>query len=177
MKIEMSHEIKSNDQLAGQQINDTNQLQTNIAQPAKQHDSETTYHRNIYKLNNPWLSQLYILIYQMASNVIRLAMRVYQPTIKNYQTKENTNSIRIYSPLFLYICSLSKTWDPEDVHCVWNYSVRILWLLEIRWPLIRYSWRSWVPCSIELSRSLAQGILRFVSSGLWAVCQGKQEKM
>ena len=88
MKIEMSHEIKSTKQPATQLVNHTNQLQTNIAQPAKQHKSETTYHRNIYKLNNPWLSQLYILIYQMASNVIRLAMRVYQPTFKNYQTKE-----------------------------------------------------------------------------------------
>ena len=62
----------------------------------------------------------------------------------------------MYSSLLLYICSLSKTWDPEDVHCVWNYSVRILWLLEIRWSLIRYSWLSWVPRSIELSKSLAQ---------------------
>ena len=91
----------------------------------------------------------------------------------NSWINESTNRMRMYSPLFLYICSLSRTWDPEDVHCVWNYSVRILWLLEIRWPLIRYSWRIWVPCSIELSRSLAQGIPRFVSSGLWAVCQGK----
>ena len=45
MKIEMSHEIKSTDQAARQQINHTNQLQTNIAQPAKQHASESTYHR------------------------------------------------------------------------------------------------------------------------------------
>ena len=60
----------------------------NLAQPAKQHTSETTYRRNIYKLNNPRLSQLYILIYQMTSNVIRLAMIGYQPTIKNHQTKE-----------------------------------------------------------------------------------------
>ena len=88
MKIEMSHEIKSNDQLAGQQINDTNQLQTNLAQLAKQHTSDTTYRRNIYKLNNPRLSQLYILIYQMTSNVIRLAMIGYQPTIKTHQTKD-----------------------------------------------------------------------------------------
>ena len=142
------------------------------SQPAKQHGCETTYHRNIYKLNNPRLSQLYTQIYQVTSNVIRVAMVGYQPI-----TKPRTNRIRKYSPLLLYICSLSRTWDPEDVHCVWNYSVRILWLLEIRWLLIRYSWRSWVPRSIELSRSLAQGILRFVSGGLWAVCQGKQEKM
>ena len=60
----------------------------------------------------------------------------------------------MYSPLFLYICSLSKTLDPKDFHCVWNYSVRILWSLEIRWSLICYS--SWVPCSIELSRGLSQ---------------------
>ena len=52
MKIEMSHEIKSTDQPARQPINHTNQLQTNITQPAKQHDSEKTYHRNIYKLKN-----------------------------------------------------------------------------------------------------------------------------
>ena len=73
MKIEMSHEIKSTDQPARQ----PNQLQTNITQPAKQHDSETTYHRNIYKLKNPRLSQLYILIYQMTSNVICMAMKGY----------------------------------------------------------------------------------------------------
>ena len=60
----------------------------------------------------------------------------------------------MYSPLFLYICSLSKTLDPKDFHCVWNYSVRILWSLEISWSLICYS--SWVPCSIELSRGLSQ---------------------
>ena len=60
----------------------------------------------------------------------------------------------MYSPLFLYICSLSKTLDPKDFHCAWNYSVRILWSLEIRWSLICYS--SWVPCSIELSRGLSQ---------------------
>ena len=30
---------------------------------SQQHGCETTYHRNIYKLNNPRLSQLYILIY------------------------------------------------------------------------------------------------------------------
>ena len=36
----MSHEIKSTDQPARQSINHTNQLQTNITQPAKQHDSE-----------------------------------------------------------------------------------------------------------------------------------------
>ena len=45
MKTETSHGIKSADQLARQQINHTNQLQTNIAQPAKQHASESTYHR------------------------------------------------------------------------------------------------------------------------------------
>ena len=77
MKIEMSHEIKSTKQPATQLVNHTNQLQTNIAQPAKQHDSETTYHRNIYKLKNPRLSQLYILIYQMTSNVICMAMIGY----------------------------------------------------------------------------------------------------
>ena len=65
-----------------------NQLQTNLAQPAKQHGCETTYHRNIYKLNNPRLSQLYILIYQVTSNVIRVAMVGYQPTIRNHQTKD-----------------------------------------------------------------------------------------
>ena len=77
MKIEMSHEIKSTDQPARQPFNHTNQLQTNITQPAKQHDSETTYHRNIYKLKNPRLSQLYILIYQMTSNVICMVMIGY----------------------------------------------------------------------------------------------------
>ena len=71
MKIEMSHEIKSTKQPATQPVNHTNQLQKNIAQPAKQHICETTYRRNIYKLNNPRLSQLYILIYQMTSNVIQ----------------------------------------------------------------------------------------------------------
>ena len=60
----------------------------NLAQPAKQHTSETTYLRNIYELNHPRLSQLYILIYQMTSNVIRLAMIGYQPTIKTHQTKD-----------------------------------------------------------------------------------------
>ena len=45
MKTETSHGIKSTDQPARQQINHTNQLQTNIAQPAKQHASESTYHR------------------------------------------------------------------------------------------------------------------------------------
>ena len=88
MKIEMSHEIKSTKQPATQLVNHTNQLQTNIAQPAKQHKSETTYHRNIYKPNNPRLSHLDILIYHMKSNVIRLAMIGYQPTIKNHQTKD-----------------------------------------------------------------------------------------
>ena len=73
----MSHEIKSTDQSARQPIKQTNQLQTNITQPAKQHDSETTYHRNIYTLKNPWLSQLYLLIYQMTSNVICMAMIGY----------------------------------------------------------------------------------------------------
>ena len=87
MKIEMSHEIKSTKQPATQPVNHTNQLQKNIAQPAKQHISETTYRRNIYKLNNPRLSQLYILIYQMTSNVIRLAMIGYQPTIKTHQNQ------------------------------------------------------------------------------------------
>ena len=56
MKIEMSHEIKSTKQPATQPVNHTNQLQKNIAQPAKQRISETTYSRNIYKLNNPTLS-------------------------------------------------------------------------------------------------------------------------
>ena len=65
----------------------TNCKKKKIAQPAKQHISETTYRRNIYKLNNPRLSQLYILIYQMTSNVIRLAMIGYQPTIKNHQNQ------------------------------------------------------------------------------------------
>ena len=88
MKIEMSHEIKSTKQPAPQPVNHTNQLQKNIAQRAKQHTIETTYRRNIYKPNNPRLSQLYILTYQMTSNVIRLAMIGYQPTIKNHQTKE-----------------------------------------------------------------------------------------
>ena len=88
MKIEMSHEIKSTKQPATQLVNHTNQLQTNIAQPAKQHKSETTYHRNIYKPNNPRLSHLDILIYHMKSNVIRLDMIGYQPTIKNHQNQE-----------------------------------------------------------------------------------------
>ena len=106
MKIEMSHEIKSTKQPATQPVNHTNQfqknlaqpatqpvnhtyqLQKNLAQPAKQHTSETTYLRNIYELNHPRLSQLYILIYQMTSNVIRLAMIGYQPTIKTHQTKD-----------------------------------------------------------------------------------------
>ena len=56
MKIEMSLGIKSTKQPATQPVNNTNQLQKNIAQPAKQHISETTYRRNIYKLNNPRLS-------------------------------------------------------------------------------------------------------------------------
>ena len=57
MKIEMSQEIKSNKQPATQPVNHTNQLQKKkIAQPAKQHISETTYRRNIYKPNNPRLS-------------------------------------------------------------------------------------------------------------------------
>ena len=60
----------------------------NLAQPAKQHTSKTTYRRNIYELNHPRLSQLDILIYQMTSNVIRLAMMGYQPAIKTHQTKE-----------------------------------------------------------------------------------------
>ena len=47
---------KSTKQPATQPVNHTNQLQKNIAQPAKQHISETTYRRNIYKLNNPRLS-------------------------------------------------------------------------------------------------------------------------
>ena len=88
MKIEMSHEIKSTKQPATQPVNHTNQLQKNLAQPAKQHTSETTYRRNIYELNHPRLSQLDILIYQMTSNVIRLAMIGYQPTIKTHQTKD-----------------------------------------------------------------------------------------
>ena len=108
-----------------------------------------------------WVTTTYILIYQMTSNVMRMAMIGHQPTI---------NRIRMYSPLLLYICSLSKTWDPDDVHCVWKFSVHILWLQEIRWSLISYSWHSWVPCCIKLSRGLVRGILRFVSSGLWAVC-------
>ena len=53
MKIEMSHEIKSTKRPATQPVNHTNQLQKNIAQPTKQHTSETTYRRNIHKLNNP----------------------------------------------------------------------------------------------------------------------------
>ena len=87
MKIEMSHEIKSTKQPATQLVNHTDQLQKNIAQPAKRHKSETTYHRNIYKPNNPRLSHLDILIYHMTSNVIRLAMIGYQPTIKNHQNQ------------------------------------------------------------------------------------------
>ena len=87
MKIEMSHEIKSTKQPATQPVNHTNQLQKNLAQPAKQRTRETTYLRNIYELNHPRLSQLYILIYQMTSNVIRMAMIGYQPTIKNHQNQ------------------------------------------------------------------------------------------
>ena len=70
MKTETSHEIRSTDQPARQQINHTNQLETNIAQPAKQH-AIINLTSNIYELNNPRLSQLYILIYQMTSNVIQ----------------------------------------------------------------------------------------------------------
>ena len=85
MKTETSHEIKSTDQPARQQINHTNQLQTLCNQsnnmPALNLPS------SIYKLNNPRLSQLYILIYQMTSNVIRLAMIGYRPTIKNHQNQ------------------------------------------------------------------------------------------
>ena len=66
MKIEMSHEIKSTKQPATQPVNHTNQLQKNIAQPAKQHISETTYRRNIYKLNNPTLS--FITLYSNLPN-------------------------------------------------------------------------------------------------------------
>ena len=140
---------------------------------AKKHcaTSQTTYQWNNLPSKHLQAKQPKVeltLHSNLPSTVMRVAMIGHRPTI---------NRIRMYSPLLLYICSLSKTWDPDDVHCVWNHSVRISWLLEIHWPLIRYSWRSWVPCSIELSRSLAQGILRFVSSGLWAVCQGKQEKM
>ena len=58
MKIEMSHEIKSTKQPATQPVNHTNQLQKNIAQPAKRHISETTYRRNLYKLNNPRLNSI-----------------------------------------------------------------------------------------------------------------------
>ena len=47
MKIEMSLGIKSTKQPATQPVNNTNQLQKNIVQPAKQHISETTYRRNI----------------------------------------------------------------------------------------------------------------------------------
>ena len=87
MKIEMSHEIKSTKEPTTQPVNHTNQLQKNLAQLAKQHTSETTDRRNTYKLDNPRLSQLYILIYQMTSNVIRLAMIGYQPTIKIHQNQ------------------------------------------------------------------------------------------
>ena len=87
MKIEMSHEIKSTKEPATQPVNHTNQLQKNLAQLSKQHTSETTYRANIYKLDNPRLSQLYKLIYQMTSNVICLAMIGYQPTIKTHQNQ------------------------------------------------------------------------------------------
>ena len=87
MKIEMSYEIKSTNQSAKQLVNHTNQLQTNLVQPAKQQTSEKTYHRNIYKLNNPKLSQLDILINQTTSNVIRMAMIAYQPAIENHQNQ------------------------------------------------------------------------------------------
>ena len=40
MKIEMSYEIKSTNQSAKQLVNHTNQLQTNLVQPAKQQTSE-----------------------------------------------------------------------------------------------------------------------------------------
>ena len=66
MKIEMSHEIKSTKQPATQPVNHTNQLQKNIAQPAKRHISETTYRRNLYKLNNPRLS--FITLYTNLPN-------------------------------------------------------------------------------------------------------------
>ena len=55
MKLEMSHEIKSTKQPAAQPVNHTNQLPKK-KKPAKQYISETTYRRNIYKLNNPRLS-------------------------------------------------------------------------------------------------------------------------
>ena len=66
MKIEMSHEIKSTKQPATQPVNHTNQLQKNIAQPAKQHISETTYRRNFYQLKNPRLS--FITLYTNLPN-------------------------------------------------------------------------------------------------------------
>ena len=63
MKIEMSHEIKLTKQSATQPVNHTNELQKNIA---KQHISETTYRRNIYKLNNLRLS--FITLYTNLPN-------------------------------------------------------------------------------------------------------------
>ena len=47
MKIEMSYEIKSTKQPATQPVNHTNQLQKNLAQPAKQHTSETTLNKQL----------------------------------------------------------------------------------------------------------------------------------
>ena len=55
----MSHEIKSTKEPAKQPVNHTNQLQKNLAQPAK-HTSETTYRRNIYKLTTRgWANFIY----------------------------------------------------------------------------------------------------------------------
>ena len=51
---------------ATQPVKHTNQLQKNIAQPAKRHIRETTYRQNLYKLNNPRLS--FITLYTNLPN-------------------------------------------------------------------------------------------------------------
>ena len=51
---------------ATQPVKQTNQLQKNIAQPAKRHIRETTYRQNFYKLNNPRLS--FITLYTNLPN-------------------------------------------------------------------------------------------------------------
>ena len=78
--------------------------------------SQTTCQRinlpsNIYKLNNPRLSWLYILIYQMTSNVICMVMIGYQPTIKNHQNQGYTSTCT-----HLYMNSL----------ITWGYLLQIL---------------------------------------------------
>ena len=63
----------------------TNCKQTLRNQPNNMPANQLTIEQ--LQVNNPRLSQLYILIYQMASNVIRMAMIGYQPTIKTHQNQ------------------------------------------------------------------------------------------